>query len=107
MSDYSSPEQAIKQEFETYYLADELEEHWVKDIPNMAAFTANKFRLSVGDNQISETIEILRAMRDDFEHPLVQSADLSSFVEWQEEPEEWKKFQMLLDGIIASLTLSE
>jgi hypothetical protein len=103
MSNHSSPEQAIKREFETYYLADELEKDWVKDIPKMAKFTAHNLRSSIGDKQISEAIVLLNLMRNDFEHPLVQAADLSHWTDWEDEPEEWAKFQMLLDQIAINL----
>jgi hypothetical protein len=105
MSNHSSPEQAIKREFETYYLVDELEKDWVKDIPKMAAITAHNLRSGIGDKQIPEAVMLLSSMRDNFEHPLVQAADLSHWTDWEDEPEEWAKFQMLLDQIAIDLTM--
>lgn len=104
MSNHSLPEQVIKREFETYYLADELNQDWAQDIPEMAAITAHHLHSGLGDKQLPETIMILNAMRDDFEHPLVQAADLSHWTDWEEEPEEWAKFQRLLDQIAINLT---
>jgi hypothetical protein len=69
----------------------------------MAAVTARHLHSGIEDNQIPEAIMLLSLMRDNFEHPLVQSADLSYWIDWEDEPEEWAKFQMLLDQIAINL----
>ncbi len=96
-------EQSIKHEFETRYLADELE-NWEQNVPEMAKFSAQQFRYDVGNDKIEETIKLLRAMRESFDHPLVQAAELSYWIDWEEQPQEWRTFQTLLDEIINNLT---
>jgi hypothetical protein len=42
-------------------------------------------------------------MHDNYEHPLVINAELSAWVDWEDEPEQWSDFQTLLDEIIKNI----
>jgi hypothetical protein len=103
MSNCISPKQAIKYEFETRFLVDNLGKDWAQNIPMMAKAAARRIRSDIESNQIDELITLLGEMRDDFEHPLNQSANISDF-DLEESPEEWTKFQNLLNTIILNLT---
>jgi hypothetical protein len=102
MSNYISPKQAIKYEFETRFLVNELGKDWAQDIPMMATSASRRIRADIESNQVDEVIKLLGEMRDKFEHPLNQSANISDF-DLEESPEEWTKFQSLLNTIILNL----
>jgi 2,4-dienoyl-CoA reductase-like NADH-dependent reductase (Old Yellow Enzyme family) len=102
MNNCISTNQAIKYEFETRFLVDDLRENWAQDIPVMAKLSSQRLRADIEVNQVDEAITLLGEMRDDFEHPLNQSANISDF-DLEESPEEWTKFQSLIDEIILNL----
>jgi hypothetical protein len=68
----------------------------------MATSAARRIRADIESNQVDEAIMLLGEMRDNFEHPLNQSANISDF-DLEESPEEWTKFQSLLNTIILNL----
>jgi hypothetical protein len=105
MNTFVAPEKAIRRIFETQYITDELGHDWIEDIPQMAKISAQSLYLSVGKNQAKKTCDFLQEMRNNYEHPLVLDAELSVWVDWEDEPEEWANFQMLLDEIIKQLSL--
>jgi pentatricopeptide repeat protein len=106
MSKNLEPEQAIRHIFSTQYITDELGHDWVKEIPQMAELSAQKLYSYVGQKRVKEVLSLLKEMRDNFEHPLILDAELSCWVDWEEEPGQWADFQMLLDEIIKNLPSS-
>jgi hypothetical protein len=103
MKKFLEPEKAITHIFSTQYLTDELGSDWVKDIPEMAIVSAQKLYSYVGKGQSRKLCDLLREMRSDYEHPLVLGAELSAWVDWEEEPEQWTDFQKLLDEIVKNI----
>jgi hypothetical protein len=103
MDAFLEPEQSIRHIFTTQYITDELGHEWAKDIPEMAAISAQKLYSYVGKNQAKEVRNLLQEMRSNYEHPLVLDAEMSAWVDWEDEPEQWKDFQILLDEIIKNI----
>jgi hypothetical protein len=81
------PEKAIKHIFSTQHLTDELEAEWTKDIPEIAAISAQKLYSYVGKDQSQKLRNLLQEMRNNYEHPLVLDAELSAWVDWEDKPE--------------------
>jgi hypothetical protein len=104
MQNYITPEKALQHEFGTQYLADELNADWGRAIPELAIGSARRLKSHIGEHQLNETIEILKAMHDDIGHPLNREVENNLFTDFAEETEEWEIFQKLLTAIIENLT---
>lgn len=105
MKTFLEPEKAIKHIFSTQYLTDELGPNWTTDIPEMAVASAQKLYSYAGKDQSKKLYNLLKEMRNNYEHPLVLNAELSAWVDWEDEPEQWKDFQTLLDEIAKNIPL--
>jgi hypothetical protein len=71
----------------------------------MAVISVQKLNSHVDKDQSKKPKNLLQEMRNHYEHPLVLDAELSAWVDWEEEPEQWKDFQALLDEIIKNVPL--
>lgn len=98
-----SPQEALIQEFGTYYLADELMADWAKSLERWAWDSARRLIRRIGDAQAPDLIALLTAAQDDPEHPLVQTLCDETLVAWTDEPQEWHELQQLLETIAADL----
>jgi hypothetical protein len=103
MKTFIEPEKAIKHIFSTQYLTDELGPSWTKDIPEMATVSAQKLYSYVGKDQSEKLRNLLQEMHNNYGHPLVLDAELSAWVDWEDEPEQWADFQRLLDEIMKNI----
>ncbi|MBE9215064.1 hypothetical protein IQ247_20755 [Plectonema cf. radiosum LEGE 06105] len=97
-------EEAIKQEFGCYYLAEELEEGWEDYLPQMAEHSAFRLRDRLEKhNSITDLIQLLQNARNNPDHPIVQLICEQTLIDWVDEPEDWQILQTLLDMIVVNL----
>lgn len=96
-------EEALKQEFGCYYLADELQEGWEDSLSKMAWASASRLSDRIGENHIQDLIELLKDVRNDPNHPIVQMICDETLIDWVDEPTDWQVLQNLLDMIVMNL----
>ncbi len=103
MKNNSNIEEAIKQEFGCYYLADELQEGWEDSLSQMARASASRLLDQVGENHIQDLIQLLKDARNDPNHPVIQMICDETLIDWVDEPTDWQVLQNLLDLIVTNL----
>jgi hypothetical protein len=108
MADKIDIEQYIDYEFGCYYLNGDFPGQWTdefieKDIPAMSTDSASRLLNRIGRDQIEELILVLSDMRNDRKHPLVEKIVEGTLMDWYGTDENWRVFQLIVDGIIDNL----
>jgi hypothetical protein len=103
MKNNSNIQEALKQEFGCYYIADELLEGWEDSLPQMARASASRLSDRVGENDIQDLNQLLKDARNDPNHPVIQMICDETLIDWVDEPTDWQVLQKLLDLIVTNL----
>jgi hypothetical protein len=101
----SDPRTAIVNELSASYHGDELPgaQAFVASLPERIRASAPRLRTAVGDDAIPALVALLRELRAKPEHPVHADIAASSLIYWPDDPEMWRAFQALADGLIAAL----
>lgn len=101
------PSEALWQEFASRYQLDELPaltaENLNGELRWRAWASSVRLRRMVSPQRLPEAIELLRAMREDPRHRLLQRIESSTMKIWSDEPEDWRAFQTVVDWIVDGL----
>jgi hypothetical protein len=98
----------IYNEFSCYYPGDELPGKWTEsfienEIPEMVADSARRLITCIDKSQIEDMISVLAELRRNQKHPLVEKIVYGSLMGWYDSEENWRVFQLIIDGIISNL----
>jgi hypothetical protein len=104
----TSPQEAIEQEFQSYYHSDELVVSWdqperaQEEMESHAEASADGLRRTVGHSQLAALRELLDSARSDPHHPLIARLGRASNLDWTE-AQTWPVLQHLLKRIAEHL----
>ena len=107
MAQQQELEAAIRSEFSSHYLPEELPPQWnetflSRDVPRRAEKSAKRLRHAVGATRVQELAALLRDVASSPKHPLVDMISDTTAIDWTTE-EDWPILQALLLSIATQL----
>lgn len=90
-----TPEDAIVDEFTAYYNADVLPGFIADHLEEQADDSGARLLHILGRDGAVEAAELLRAMADDREHPLLELINTRTMFDWNADDESWERFQRI------------
>ncbi|MBO0856948.1 MAG: hypothetical protein J2P21_00535 [Chloracidobacterium sp.] len=100
-------EQIIDDEFGSHYLSDELpvwnEGNIEKLVSRMTADSAERVLYWIEQSQIEDMVNALTNLRNKRNQPLLNRIINGTLRGWDCTEEDWRYFQIIVDGIIANL----
>lgn len=101
-----TPEESLLNEFACHYISDELPSLDPEDraswLPAWAAGSARRLRRDAGAEGVSQVVALLRSIRADPHHPVVDKLSRESNIEWRDD-DAWPGLQAILDEIARNL----